>query len=108
MQTAALVTAVAPDIAEQLIALDTIGEQVLAAPERHLCQAITGDALTPPQRAAALGHTIGQPIRYIPTLLDAPRAQSVDFADTVEFLDNDGYGADVSPLEHSTQNSRTS
>jgi uncharacterized protein YbjT (DUF2867 family) len=101
VQTGTLATAFAPDVPEQLIALDDIGALVALAfrdPAQYLGRAIAiaGDALTPPTIAAALSRVTGREIPYVRLPLEVVRAQSEDSADAVAFLnDNGGYGADI-------------
>jgi uncharacterized protein YbjT (DUF2867 family) len=101
MQTGSLASPFAPDVPEQLIALDDIGAFVALAfsdPARYLGNAIAiaGDELRPPQTAEALSRATGRHIPYVQIPVEAVREQSHDAADAVSFLnDNGGYGADI-------------
>jgi uncharacterized protein YbjT (DUF2867 family) len=101
VQTGTLATPFAPDIPEQLIALDDIAALVAHAfstPADYLGKAIAiaGDELRPPQIAAALSQAIGRNISYTRVPVDAVRAQSANVADAVDFLNRTGgYGADI-------------
>lgn len=101
VQTGQLATALASDVAEQLIAVEDIGTFVALAfgdPTQYLGKAIAiaGDALTPSQTAAALTRATGRHIPCVHIPIEAVRAQSGDFADAVDFLNaSGGYGADI-------------
>jgi len=102
VQTGTLATPFAPDIPEQLIALDDIGAFVALAfadPARYLGRAIAiaGDALRPGQTAEALSRTTGHKIHYVQVPVDVVRRQSADAADVASFLNgHGGYGVDIS------------
>ncbi|MEX5708392.1 NmrA/HSCARG family protein [Parafrankia sp. FMc6] len=101
VQTGTLATPFAPDIPEQLIALDDIGAFVALAftdPVRYLGRAvaIAGDALRPGRTAEALSRATGREIRYVHVPVDAVRTQSADGADVAGFLNgHGGYGVDI-------------
>jgi uncharacterized protein YbjT (DUF2867 family) len=101
LQTGTLATPLAPDVPEQLIALDDIGwfvARAFANPTDHLGKAIeiAGDELRPQQIADAIGRATGRHIPFAPIPIDGVRAQSEDFADAVDFLNHaGGYGADL-------------
>jgi uncharacterized protein YbjT (DUF2867 family) len=101
VQTGSLASAFRPDVAEQLIALDDIGAFVALAfsdPAEYVDKAIAiaGDALPPPQTAAALSRVTGRHVPYVQIPIEVVRAQSEDYADAVDFLNNKGgYGADI-------------
>ncbi|CAI7977997.1 hypothetical protein FRAHR75_400038 [Frankia sp. Hr75.2] len=76
VQTGTLATPFAPDIPEQLIALDDIGAFVALAftdPVRYLGRAvaIAGDALRPGRTAEVLSRATGREIRYVHVPVDA-------------------------------------
>jgi hypothetical protein len=101
IQTGALVTPLAPDVPEQMIALADIGAFVALAfadPARYLgaAVAIAGDELTPPQTAQALSQATGQHIRHVQIPVEAVRQHNSDLADAVSYLNSHGgYGADL-------------
>jgi uncharacterized protein YbjT (DUF2867 family) len=101
LQTGTLATPFAPDVPEQLIALHDIGVLVANAfenPEDYLSEAIeiAGDELRPQQIAEALSRAAARTIPYVAVPVDAVRAQSVEVADAVDFLNSTGgYGADI-------------
>ncbi|CUU59698.1 Uncharacterized conserved protein YbjT, contains NAD(P)-binding and DUF2867 domains [Parafrankia irregularis] len=101
VQTGTLASPFAPDVAEQLIALDDIGAFVALAfadparfAERTL--AIAGDELRPAETARALSRATGRDIGHVQLPVDVVRAANEDFADAVAFVnDRGGYGADI-------------
>jgi uncharacterized protein YbjT (DUF2867 family) len=101
VHTGKLATGFAPDVAEQMIAVEDIGRFVALAfadPRRYLeaTVAIAGDELTPPQTAQALSQAVGRDIPYLQIPVEMIRQQSADLADAVDFLSrNGGYGADI-------------
>ena len=102
VQTGILATPFAPDVPEQLIAVDDVGAFValaFAEPTRYLgaAVAIAGDALRPAQTAAALSLATGRDIGYLRVPIEVVREQSQDVADVASFLNgHGGYGADIS------------
>jgi uncharacterized protein YbjT (DUF2867 family) len=101
VQSGSLASPFAPDVPEQLIALDDIATFIAMAfsdPAKYLGNAIAiaGDELRPPQTAEALSRATGRCIPYVQIPLEAVREQSHDAADAVSFLnDKGGYGADI-------------
>jgi uncharacterized protein YbjT (DUF2867 family) len=101
VQTGSLASPFAPDVPEQLIALDDIGTFIAIAfsdPAKYLGNAIAiaGDELRPPQTAEALSRATGRHIPYVQIPVEAVREQGNDLADAVSFLnDKGGYGADI-------------
>lgn len=101
VQTGSLASPFAPDVPEQLIALDDIGAFIALAfsdPAKYLGNAIAiaGDELRPPQTAEALSRATGRHIPYVQIPVEAVREQSHDAADAVSFLnDRGGYGTDI-------------
>ncbi|MEV0406445.1 NmrA family NAD(P)-binding protein [Actinoallomurus sp. NPDC050550] len=98
IRTGTLATPFAPDVPEQLIAVDDIGvfaALAFADPAAYVGEtlAIAGDALTPPDLAAETSRVTGRRISYVPVPLDAlPEA----VATAVAHLNvHGGYGADV-------------
>ncbi|AEH10273.1 MULTISPECIES: NmrA/HSCARG family protein [Protofrankia] len=102
VQTGNLATPFAPDVPEQLVAVDDIGIFVALAfadPAAYLGRsvAIAGDTLRPAQTAEALSRVTGRTINYVQVPIEAVRGQSDDVADVASFLNgNGGYGADIS------------
>jgi uncharacterized protein YbjT (DUF2867 family) len=101
IQEGALATGLAPDVPEQMIALDDIGQFVafsFAYPRRYVEArvAIAGDELTPRQTARALSQAAGRDIPYQQIPVEAIRQRNAHFADAVDFLhQNGGYGVDI-------------
>ncbi|MCM3882494.1 NmrA family NAD(P)-binding protein [Frankia sp. R82] len=101
VQTGTLATPFAPDVPEQLIAVDDIGVFVALAfadPVHYQghALAIAGDALRPAQTARALGVATGHDISYTQVPIEAVRGLSADVAEVAAFLnDTGGYGADL-------------
>ncbi|ONH59789.1 NmrA family transcriptional regulator [Frankia sp. CcI49] len=101
VHTGTLASPFAPDVAEQLIALDDIGAFVALAfadparfAERTL--AIAGDELRPAETARALSRATGRDIGHVQLPVDVVRAANEDFADAVAFVnERGGYGADL-------------
>jgi uncharacterized protein YbjT (DUF2867 family) len=102
LQIGVLATPLAPDVPEQLIAVDDIGTFValaFAKPECYLGETITiaADELRPPQTAQTLTRALGREIPYQQIPIEAIRLQNEDAAQAAAFLnDNGGYGADIS------------
>ncbi|WP_154677318.1 NmrA family NAD(P)-binding protein [Parafrankia discariae] len=101
VQTGTLATPFAPDVPEQLIALEDIGAFVALAfadPARYSGTAVSiaGDALRPGQTAEALSLATGRDIRYLHVPVEVVRGQSEEVADVASFLnDRGGYGVDI-------------
>lgn len=99
-----LATAIAPDVRQALIALDDIGAVAALAfadPDRFRGRALelAGDALTPPEIAAAVARATGRPIRYVQVPLDVIRARGANFARSYEYLNSGAAGVpDVAAL----------
>lgn len=101
VQTGVLATPFAPDVPEQLIALEDVGTFVALAfadPTGYLGRSvpIAGDALRPARTADALGRATGRTINYVQVPIEVVRGQSEDVADVASFLnDHGGYGVDI-------------
>jgi uncharacterized protein YbjT (DUF2867 family) len=101
VQSGTLATPFAPEIPEQLIALDDIGAFVSLAfgnPAQYVGKAITlaGDELRPQQTAQALSRATGRAISYLQIPIETAREYSEESAAAAEFLNNNGgYGADI-------------
>ncbi|MGW5359047.1 NmrA/HSCARG family protein [Actinopolymorpha pittospori] len=99
-----LATAIAPDVRQALIALDDIGAVAALAfadPDRFRGQALelAGDALTPPEIAAAVTRATGRPTRYVQVPMDVIRARGANFARSYEYLNSGAAGVpDIAAL----------
>lgn len=92
-----------PDVTMGLIAVDDIGAFAALAfehPAEYLGQTIeiAGDALTPPQVAAALSRATGRAISYVQIPIETLRQQNLKIARTFDFLNEAGYTTDISAL----------
>jgi uncharacterized protein YbjT (DUF2867 family) len=92
-----------PDVAIGLIAADDIGAFVALAferPDAYLGKTIeiAGDALTPPQIAAAISRTIGRSIPYVQIPIETVQQQNVQVARAFDFLNQVGYTTDIAAL----------
>ncbi|GHO72642.1 hypothetical protein KSD_04130 [Ktedonobacter sp. SOSP1-85] len=92
-----------PDVAVQLIAVDDIGALVALAFEHPKFSIgktleIAGDALTPPQIAAAISCTIGRTLPSVNIPMETLRQQNADAALAYDFVNRGGYRADISTL----------
>lgn len=95
-----LATPLAPDAAEQLVAVDDIGAAAalaFAEPDRYLGATLelAGDALTPAELVAAIGAATGRAVRYVQVPLDGLRAKAPDAARAFDFLNGGGYRVDL-------------
>jgi uncharacterized protein YbjT (DUF2867 family) len=95
--------AIRPDVLMGLIAVDDIGAFATLAfehPEIYLGKTIelAGDALTPPQIAAAISRTVGREVPYVQIPIETLRQQNSEIARAVEFLNETGYPADIQAL----------
>ncbi|WP_211786368.1 NmrA/HSCARG family protein [Kitasatospora viridis] len=101
LQGGALATALAPEVPQQVMAVDDVGFVTALAfsrPEDWIGRevALAGDELTPTQIAAAIGDALGRPLPYVRIPIGAIRALSEDFAFANEWLNERGYRADIS------------
>ncbi|WP_201377588.1 NmrA/HSCARG family protein [Ktedonobacter sp. SOSP1-52] len=92
-----------PDVAVQLIAVDDIGAFVALAfehPNFYVGKTleIAGDALTPPQIAAAISRTIGRTLPSVHIPIETLRQQNADAALAYDFVNKGGYQADIPTL----------
>ncbi len=83
--------AIEPDVAMGLIAADDIGAFAALAfehPEEYLGKTIeiAGDALTPPQIAAAISRVTGHSIQYVQIPIETLRQQNAEIARSIDFL----------------------
>ncbi|MFG2986539.1 NmrA/HSCARG family protein [Streptomyces sp. NPDC048258] len=95
-----LSTGLAPDVPQQIMAVDDVGAVAALAfsrPQEWIDRAVSlaGDELTPVQIAAAIGKALGIPLPYVRIPIDAIRALSEDFAYANEWLNRCGYRADL-------------
>lgn len=95
-----LSTGLAPEIPQQIMAVDDVGAVTALAfsrPKEWIGRAVSlaGDELTPVQIAAAIGKALGTPLPYVQIPIDAIRALSEDFAYANEWLNTYGYRADI-------------
>ncbi|MGW1993869.1 NmrA/HSCARG family protein [Embleya sp. NPDC001921] len=95
-----LSTGLAPDVPQQIMAVDDVGAVTalaFARPKEWIGRAVplAGDELTPVRIAAAIGKALGIPLPYVQIPIDAIRALSEDFAYANEWLNERGYRADI-------------
>ncbi|MBL1121023.1 NmrA/HSCARG family protein [Streptomyces sp. 110] len=95
-----LSTGLAPDVPQQIMAVDDVGAVAALAfsrPKEWIGREVSlaGDELTPVQIATAIGKALGIPLPYVQVPIDAIRALSEDFAYANEWLNTDGYRADI-------------
>jgi uncharacterized protein YbjT (DUF2867 family) len=100
LQNGTLSTGLAPDVPQQLLAVDDVGAVAALAfahPEEWIgrAQALAGDEITPARLAEAVGEALGRPLPYVQIPIEAIRAFSEDFAYANEWLNERGYRADV-------------
>ncbi|TMR92996.1 NmrA/HSCARG family protein [Nonomuraea basaltis] len=100
LQNGTLSTGIAPDTAQQLMAVDDVGvvtALAFAQPEEWIGRAVSlaADELTPVQVAEAIGTALGIPLPYIQIPIEAIRTLSEDFAYAMQWLNERGYRADI-------------
>lgn len=100
LRNGALSTGVAPDTAQQLMAVDDVGAVTASAfgqPEEWIGRAVSlaADELTPVQVAEAIGTALGIPLPYVQIPIEAIRGLSEDFAYASQWLNERGYRADI-------------
>src|SRR5262245_19431795 len=91
------------DRAMQLLASDDIGAFAVLAfqhPERWLNQSLelAGDELTQLQIAEVLSRVIGRSIRFVEMPIEQARAYDADLAKVTEWLNTEGFHADIAAL----------
>ncbi|HVW44719.1 MAG TPA: NmrA/HSCARG family protein [Amycolatopsis sp.] len=96
----ALSMGLAPDVPQQIIAVDDVGAIAALAfgsPDEWIGRAVdlAGDELTPTQIASAIATAIGRPLPYLPIPIETIRQVSEDFAFSNEWLNEFGYRTDV-------------
>ena len=87
----------------QMIAVDDIGRFAAIAfadRQRYLGRAIeiAGDELTMPEAARVISEVIGRKVKYIQVPLEVTRSQSEDAALMFDWLNREGYSADIERL----------
>jgi len=92
-----------PDREMQMLASDDIGAFVALAfeqPERWLKQSIelAGDELSQLQIADVLSRVVGRSIRFVEMPIEQARAYDADLAKVTEWLNTDGFHADIAAL----------
>jgi uncharacterized protein YbjT (DUF2867 family) len=100
LQGGALATALAPEVPQQIMAVDDVGFVTALAfsrPEDWIGRAVAlaADELTPVQIAAAISRALGRRLLYIRIPIETIRALSEDFAFAYEWLNERGYRADI-------------
>ncbi|MFI8939442.1 NmrA/HSCARG family protein [Streptomyces syringium] len=100
LRNGTLSTGLAPQIPQQIMAVDDVGAVTALAysrPKEWIGRTVSlaGDALTPVQIAAAIGKALGIPLPYVQIPIDAIRSLSEDFAYANEWLNEQGYRADI-------------
>ncbi|WP_433356379.1 NmrA/HSCARG family protein [Microtetraspora malaysiensis] len=100
LQNGTLSTGIAPDTAQQLVAVDDVGAVAALAfshPQKWIGRAVSlaADELTPVQVAAAIEKALGISLPYVQIPIEAIRALSEDFAYANEWLNQRGYRADI-------------
>ncbi|MEV4252328.1 NmrA/HSCARG family protein [Spirillospora sp. NPDC049652] len=100
LQNGNLSTGLAPDTAQQIMAVDDVGfitELAFRRPEEWIGRAVSlaADELAPVQVAEAIGKALEIPLPYVQTPIEAIRALSEDFAYANEWLNERGYRADI-------------
>ena len=100
LQNGNLSTGIAPDTAQQIMAVDDVGfitELAFSHPREWIGRAVSlaADELTPVQVAAAIGKALGISLPYVQIPIEAIRALSEDFAYANEWLNERGYRADI-------------
>ncbi|MET8337038.1 NmrA/HSCARG family protein [Streptosporangium canum] len=100
LRNGTLSTGIAPDTAQQLMAVDDVGAvtaSAFAQPEEWIGRAVSlaADELTPVQVAEAIGTALGIPLPYVQIPIEAIRGLSEDFAYANQWLNERGYRADL-------------
>ncbi|MFE1906713.1 NmrA/HSCARG family protein [Streptomyces gardneri] len=100
LRNGTLSTGLAPEIPQQIMAVDDVGAVAALAfsrPEEWIGREVSlaGDELTPVRIAAAIGKALGIPLPYVQVPIEAIRALSEDFAYANEWLNTHGYRADI-------------
>jgi uncharacterized protein YbjT (DUF2867 family) len=96
----AVATAFAPDVPQQIMAVDDVGAfaaLAFAQPGEWIGRAVdlAGDELTPLQIAAAISEAIGRPLPYVRIPIEVIAQAAEEFAYAYTWLNERGYRADV-------------
>jgi uncharacterized protein YbjT (DUF2867 family) len=99
IQRGVLATPIKPDVVQSLITIDDLAEFAVLAfdhPDEYISQTIelAGDALTPPQIAAAISRATGRSIPYV----QIPLEGMSQYADYFDWLNTHGCKADIPAL----------
>ncbi|QAY65846.1 NmrA/HSCARG family protein [Paenibacillus protaetiae] len=105
IQNGTLTEATKPDVPVKLIAVEDIGVFVkifFGHPDEFLGKTIevAGDALTPPNIAAAIAKATGRPISYVHLPIETVRNNNATLADLYEWLNGEGYEVDFNLLRN--------
>ncbi|WP_031167146.1 NmrA/HSCARG family protein [Streptosporangium roseum] len=100
LRNGTLSTGIAPETAQQLMAVEDVGAvtaSAFAQPEEWIGRAVSlaADELTPVQVAEAIGTALGIPLPYVQIPIEAIRGLSEDFAYANQWLNERGYRADI-------------
>ncbi|TDD87164.1 NmrA/HSCARG family protein [Actinomadura darangshiensis] len=100
LQNGTLSTGLAPDTAQQLMAVDDVGfitELVFRRPEEWIGRSVSlaADELTPVQVADAIGRALGITLPYDQIPIETIRDLSEDFAYANQWLNEYGYRTDI-------------
>ncbi|MFE7581510.1 NmrA/HSCARG family protein [Streptomyces gardneri] len=100
LRNGTLSTGLAPEIPQQIMAVDDVGAVAALAfsrPEEWIGREVSlaGDEIAPVRIAAAIGKSLGIPLPYVQVPIEAIRALSEDFAYANEWLNTRGYRADI-------------
>lgn len=103
IQKGTLAEAIKPDVPVKLIAVDDIGAFGMLAfkyPDKFLGKTleIAGDALTPPDMAAAVTRATGRQVNYVQIPIETVRQQNEILARIYEWLNGEGYEVDFPAL----------
>lgn len=100
LRDGALTTALAPDVAQQVLAVDDVGAfaaKAFAAPDAWIGHSLelAGDALTPVRVAELIGESLGIDLPYVNIPVAVLREFSEAGAVAHTWLNERGYGADI-------------
>ena len=100
LRDGALMSAILPDVKQQIIAVNDVGAIVAAVfgdadQWRGRSLAIAGDSLTPVEVAHAISEALSQPLPYLNIPIETIRQISPMFATANEWLNQHGYQADI-------------
>lgn len=103
LQQGTLTEATRPDVPVKLITVDDIGvfaKLAFRRPDEFAGRTLelAGDAITPPQIAAAIAQATGRELRYVPLPIEAVRQMNETVARLYEWLNEEGYDVDYAYL----------